>query len=159
MTDAKTLDQTEVPKFEELMRLYDDVETRLAELKAQMADLDEQRKIIRDRLRDEVTNLGLGRGTTLDVPGVGTFHFTTHSAYNVPAEYREAFVKTLIDRGETALLTVGKADLKAWCDDMKRTDEPIPDYLTYFEDSFVPSISLESAKARRREKAAEKLRG
>ena len=33
MTDAKTLDQTEVPKFEELMRLYDDVETRLAELK------------------------------------------------------------------------------------------------------------------------------
>jgi hypothetical protein len=156
---SDTIEQEAAPQFAELLTLYDDVETQIAEMKQRLDDLNEQRKLLRDRLRDEVTNMGLGKGTTLDVPGVGTFHFTTHRAYTVPSEYRETFVKSLIQRGEEALLTIGKADLKAWCDDMERMKEPLPSYLTYYEDNFVPSISLESAKARRREKAAEKLRG
>jgi hypothetical protein len=156
---SKTLEQDAVPQFAELLNLYDDVETQIADLKQRLDDLSEQRKLLRDRLRDEVTNMGLGKGTTLDVPGVGTFHFTTRREYNVPREYREQFVKALIQRGEESLLTIGKADLKAWCDDMERTKETIPSYITYYEDQFVPSISLESSKARRRDKAAEKLRG
>ncbi len=145
------------PNFSNLLKGYDRVETRKAELKGELDVLDLQRTSLRQLLSQEVQNMGLGRGTKLDVPGTGSFHFTTQRGFSLPAEYREEFVKILISRGETSLLTIGRADLKAWCDDMLARGEAIPSYIKKFEDRFVPAISLESTKTRRAAKQAEKL--
>ncbi len=146
---------TDVPNnFKNLMQGYDLVETRKAELKSDLETIEAQRSSLRQLLSQEIQNMGLGKGSKLDVPGTGSFHFTTQRGFSLPAEYREEFVKMLIARGETALLTVGRADLKAWCDDMLDRGEGIPSYIKKFEDRFVPSISLESTKARRAEKHA-----
>lgn len=151
MTESKA----EIPSnFKHLLTGYDRVETRKAELKEEMNTLEAQRTSLRQLLSQEVQNMGLGKGSKLDVPGTGTFNFTTQRGFSLPAEYREEFVKMLIDQDATALLTIGRADLTAWCDDMLQRGEAIPSYIKKFEDRFVPAITLESTKARRAAKQA-----
>lgn len=169
-------------RFELLMRKYAELDESASKASEAKTNLEASRDNVRSLLKDEVSNMGLGRGSKLSLPGIGTFSFTTERYYRVPAVDREAFAlllirRSLMQRGmneddvdhvidrlrgtEVALLSVGKSDLDAWC--KERIDEagpgephPLPSYVAYFEDKFVPRISLAAAKARRREKAARK---
>lgn len=146
-------------QFKDLLTKYDAVDTAHAETKDRLARLEMQRKALRDLLSTEVQNIGLGKGTQLQVPSVGKFHFTTKRWYNLPAERRADFVKLLIQRNEEQLLTIAQAALNAWCDDMVAREEELPPYLTFHEDKFIPSISLDSARARKAAKRKEKQQG
>ena len=169
-------------RFELLMRKYAELDESASKTSEAKSNLEASRDNVRALLKDEVSNMGLGRGSKLSLPGVGTFSFTTERYYRVPAVDREAFALLLVRRSllqggmneddvndivaqlrgtEVALLSIGKSDLNAWC--QERVDEagpderhPLPSYVAYFEDEFVPRISLAAAKARRREKAARK---
>jgi hypothetical protein len=145
-------------QFLELLDHYDRIETELARLKDETTKMDNQKRHVRKLLTEEVQRMGLGRGSKLDIPGKGTFHFTTKRFPKLPAERREDFVDLIIARGETSLLTIGKSDLAAWCTDLRRADIPLPPYITLHEDKFVPVISLDSAKARREAKARTRTR-
>ena len=62
----------------------------------------------------------------------------------------------MIENGHVALLTVGKADLKKWCDDQTTIEQHVPTYVAYHEDKFVPRISLEGKKLRRAARRAKR---
>jgi hypothetical protein len=164
-------------RFEALLKKYDELDQAASAASERKAELEASRDNVRTLLKDEVTNMGLGRRTRLSVPGVGDFSFTTERYHRMPAERREDFALLLIRRSlllrgmneddiehvvdllhgtEVALLTIGKSDLNEWCKERADEDEPLPPYVTFFEDRFVPRISLTSAKARRQEKAARK---
>lgn len=145
-------------KFAALMQEYDRVDSQLAAMKEAVEGMEAERDNLRTLLRDEVLSLGVAKGSKLEIEDVGTFHFTSRKHYRIPAEYREQFVRELIQSEQQVMLSIGKADLKVWCEDMERTDTPLPTYLAYHEDKFVPVISLDSAKERRAEKARTRAR-
>lgn len=135
--------------FSELMRQYDQIDEQLAEVDIRKKELDEAKKHVRALLKDCVENMGLGPGATLPIDGLGKFSFTTQRYYHCPADRRQDFVGYLIERGEEAVLSVGKSDLNQWAEDMKQTEQAVPPYITFHEDRFVPRISLEASKVRR----------
>lgn len=175
-------------RFEQLLRKYDELDQQAADAKDVKSDAEQSRDYVKGLLRDEVRNMGLGKGSKLEVEGVGKFSFTTRRYYQLPAPSREEFALLLIRRSleqkvvaaseeeraqridevvnvlrgtEVALLTIGQKELDRWCAERKAEvdeDEPsaVPAYVTYHEDGFVPVISLDSAKTRKREKAAAK---
>ena len=172
-------------RLEFLLKKYDELDQKAATANDNKADYESARDNVKTLLKDEIVNMGLGARTKLSVPGVGDFSFTTERYYRLPANDREEFALLLIRRSlqhafgpgdeaaskveeiiaalhgtEVALFTINKGDLNAWCkeriDEAEEDEEPLPSYITYFEDKFVPRISLASAKARRQEKAAQK---
>ena len=167
-------------RFELLLRKYDELDQAASQAGDDKAEKESARDNVKSLLKDEVVNMGLGKRTKLAIPGVGDFSFTTERYYRIPANDREEFVLLLIRRSlkqagiandadwilealrgtEITLLSIGKGDLNAWCkervDEAEEDEQPLPGYITYFEDKFVPRISLASAKARRQEKAAQK---
>lgn len=156
MSDDQKIENSD---FAALLSQYDEADTEVARLKDERDRADAARGELRGQLRQEVINLGFGRGTRLNVDGVGVFNFTTKTYYSLPAEYREEMVKLLIDEGAISLLTIGQADLGAWCQDRIEREVPIPHYVVIREDKFVPSITLESARVRRQEKRKAKAGG
>lgn len=144
------------PQLRVLLEEYDRLDREAAERAEAKRNAEDAREHVKGLLRDEATNMGLGKGSRAVYEGLGTFGWTTKRYWRLPSEHREQFVRLLIERGEEALLTIGQKDLNAWCDDMEARGEELPSYLKYHEDRFVPQISLESAKARRAEKQREK---
>ena len=153
---AKKIDAGVNPILETLMRELDRVERELGDARDLETRLKGDRAALTERLKTEVLNLGLGRGSRLEISGIGTFGFTTERYWSVPKERRGDFARFLIKHGDIDLLTIGKSDLKAWCDDRGRIDEAVPPYVTYFENTFKPRISLEETRRRRAQKAADK---
>lgn len=132
----------ENPKFVELMKRYKQVDERIRELEGEKKELSPQKDNLRTLLRDEVRAMGLTRGSTLQVEGTGRFGYTTKKIYSLPADRREEFVRLLIEEGSIPLLTVGKQDLAAWCEDRLSTDREVPEYIKIYEDREVPRITL-----------------
>ncbi len=143
-------------RFIDLMTQYDNADCRLEELKEEKANVEATHRHLRDLLRDEVMNMGLGKGVKLPVEGTGSFSFTTQEHASLPAQFREDFVHARIEAGEEALLTIGKNDLKAWVKERREAGEDVPEYIKMRQDKFVPVIQLDSRSARRAEKAAVK---
>lgn len=134
------------PRFEALMKRYAEVDARIAAAKREKSELEDEQQNLRQLLVDEVRNLGLARGSTLRVDGVGTFGFTTKRGWRVAADDRERLVTELIEEGSTALLTVGKKALDDWCADRLNTGRDVPEYVKRYEDRHVPRISLEKSR-------------
>lgn len=130
-------------KFEALMRRYKAVDEKIAVVKREKADLEAELSNVKQLLREEVLNMGVSKGSTLRVEGVGKFHFTTQRYYRVPSgDEREHLVRLLVAEGSQSLLTIGKKDLNDWCRDRKDSEEAVPDYIKFHEDKHVPVISL-----------------
>jgi len=137
----------------DLMVEYDGVDSELAEESGHVAALKQRRASLRELLKDAVLNAGLGRGSKVELPDLGSLHFTTQRHYRVPPEHRERFVQYIIDEGSIALLSMSPGDLASWCEDRKRCGVDVPEFVEYHEERFVPVITLLSAKVRRQQKA------
>lgn len=134
------------PQFEALMRTYQAKSEKADELKKEKADIEQELTYLKGLIRDAVVNMGLAKGSTLRVEGVGRFNFTTQKYWRVPTgDERERLVHTLLEEQSVSLLTVGKRDLNDWCRDREDREVDVPDYLQFIEDANVPVISLKKA--------------
>lgn len=129
------------------MRAYKALEVKIAEIKEDKKEKDEQQANVKKLIASEVVNMGVGKGSKLKVEGVGSFNFTTQRYYRVPSgDERERLVRMIMDEPNgIALLTIGKKDLNDWCQDRLNREEEVPEFLQYFEDTMVPVISLKKA--------------
>jgi hypothetical protein len=136
------------PRFEELMRRYQAITLKVDALSEERKLAIGQQDNLKALLKEEVQNMGLGRGSKLKIDGVGAFSFTTNRYYACTKERRLELVDLLIERGEKSLLTIGKADLASWASEVDEDeDQTLPDFVTFFEDKFVPRVAVDKTKA------------
>lgn len=126
--------------FAALMRQYHNNEIELERAKALVSDLDSVRTNLRTLLRSEALNRSIGKGSNVRIDGVGVFGWTTQRSHVVPRERREEFARLLAGRDEYSLLTIGKRDLREWCEEL---GDKKPAYIEFHEDPFVPRIKLD----------------
>ena len=139
--------------FKSLMIAYADANRNLDDQKEMVSDTKETMGALKDSMREVAVNLGLGRGSNFNVEGAGKFSWTTQRGFRLPAANRHDFVQLLIERGETSLLTIGDANLKAWCQQVRDDEDPtdptgfkLPSYIEQYEDNMVPRVALAKKK-------------
>lgn len=145
-TDAPA-EATEESQFAKLMRIYQIQANRKKQLDAEVTEIKGVLENAKSLIRAEVQNIGLAKGSTMKVEGVGKFNFTTTRYYSVPPERRAEFIALIIERGEEVLLDMPKKALNDWCNAVIEDYDAsipgsfeLPSYIRFFEDTMVPRI-------------------